>query len=75
MGAWHILCKPSPKNLAGTLARHPFKAWYHYGSCINQKDAVRGCGGALPVPTTTRHMHGVQGPRMPISNVLLHYVQ
>lgn len=50
-GAWHILREPSPETLPAAAVQHPFKAGYHCGSCISRKDAVRGCGGALPGPT------------------------
>lgn len=87
VGARHVLREPSPNTLPGTPVQRPSKAGCRCGSCISREDAVRGCAGALPVPgprrgrarapchsqATAGHIHAVRGPRMPVSNVLLHF--
>lgn len=57
VGVWH------PKTIPGSPIQHQFKAGYLCGSCISWKDAVRGGGGAVPVPGPCRDRVRVPHPQ------------
>lgn len=57
VGVWH------PKTIPGSPIQHQFKAGYLCGSCISWRDAVRGGGGAVPVPGPCRDRVRVPHPQ------------